>query len=95
MINLVLGCFLLFGVAIPQLAWADSSAFGQSSPATLAAATSSDFPQAVLKSLDISPIAKAYAAECKDEGEICKTDADCCSGLQCSGDPQTTCQPEE
>ncbi|MBV8118651.1 MAG: hypothetical protein JO081_01775 [Alphaproteobacteria bacterium] len=51
--------------------------------------------QAFLKHLDIDMIAKAHAAECKDEGEICKTKAECCSGLECTGDPQPTCRPEE
>ena len=93
--HLAFGCLVLIGVAVPQFAWADASAAGQSSSSTLAAGISSNQLQALLESLDISLVAKAYAAECKDEGDVCKTDADCCSGFECSGDPQTTCRPEE
>jgi hypothetical protein len=57
--------------------------------------TASDQLRALFKNLDIGMIAKAHAAECEEEGEICKTNADCCSGLECTGDPQPTCQPEE
>ena len=90
--NLVVGFLLILGVAASQFAWADNPT-GPQSPASRLRA--SDQLQTLLENLDISLIAKAYAAECKDEGEICKTNADCCSGLECSGDPQTTCRPAE
>ena len=92
--NLVVASFLLLGIAVPQFARADNPNPAASS---LTAAGEADGNQlrALLKSLDLNLIAKAYAAECKDEGEICKTNADCCSGLECSGDPQATCRPEE
>jgi hypothetical protein len=83
---------LLFCTAAPGLAWADRS----TSPAQAAQpGAAGDQLKELLKSLNLDLVARAYAAECKDEGEICKTNADCCSGLECSGDPQTTCQPEE
>jgi hypothetical protein len=92
--NLVVGFLLILGIAAPQFAWADNPTALQSrAPATRL--TASDQLQNLLENLDIGLIAKAYAAECKDEGEICKTNADCCSGLECSGDPQTTCRPAE
>jgi hypothetical protein len=91
--NLVAGFLLLLGAAAPQCAWADNPAVAQSPTPNLGAG--SEQLRALLRNLDVSPIAKAYAAECKDEGEICKSNADCCSGLQCSGDPQSTCRPEE
>lgn len=92
--NLAIGFLLLLGVTAPQVAWADKGSAGQSSePAS--AASPGDQLRVLLKNLDLNPIARAYAAECKEEGEICKTNADCCSGLECSGDPQTTCRPQE
>jgi hypothetical protein len=90
---LVIGFLLMLGVGAPHYAWADDP--GASPSRTPAAGAASDQLRGLLKNLDISLIAKAYAAECKDEGEICKTNGDCCSGLECSGDPQTTCRPEE
>ena len=92
--NLVAGFLLILGVAAPQFARADNPTAPQS-PAPASRLRASDQLQALLENLDLSLIAKAYAAECKDEGEICKTNADCCSGLECSGDPQTTCRPAE
>jgi hypothetical protein len=92
--NLVVASLLLLGIAIPQFARADNPNTGQLS-LTAAGATDGSQLRALLKSFDLNLIAKAYAAECKDEGEICKTNADCCSGLECSGDPQATCRPEE
>jgi len=91
--NLVVGFLWMLSVAAPQYAWADNSAVAQSPAPTAGAA--SDQLRVLLKNLDLDLIAKAYAAECKEEGEICKTNGDCCSGLECSGDPQTTCRPEE
>jgi hypothetical protein len=90
---LMVGFLLLLGVAAPRFAWADNPAMVQSP--TLSVGANSDQLRTLLKNLDIGLVAKAYAAECKEEGEICKTNADCCSGLECSGDPQTTCRPEE
>jgi hypothetical protein len=80
--NLMVGVtVLLFGLAVPQLARAAvvPSATGQSL-------------SLLLEHLDLHLIAPAQAAECKDEGEVCKTSAECCSGLECSGDPQPSCQ---
>jgi hypothetical protein len=91
--NLVAGFLLLLGVAVPQYARADNPAVVQSAAPTRG--PGGEPLGALLDNLDISPIGKAYAAECKEEGEVCKSNADCCSGLQCSGDPQTTCRPEE
>jgi hypothetical protein len=90
--NLAAGFLLLFWVAAPPLAWADN-------PTTVHPLLRSDTADSdnrlreLLKNLDF--VAKAYAAECKDEGELCKTNAECCPGLECSGDPQTTCLPQE
>jgi hypothetical protein len=82
--NLTVGLtVLLFALAVPQLARAAApSATGQSL-------------SALLERLDLHLVARAQAAECKDEGEVCKTNAECCSGLECSGDPQPTCQPAD
>ncbi len=91
--HLAVGILLMLGMAAPHFAWADSSASGHSS--SLMVSATSDQLRALFRNLDLHLIAKANAAECKDEGEICKTNADCCSGLECSGDPQTTCRPEE
>lgn len=92
--NLVVASFLLLGIAVPQFARADNPNPAASS-LTPAGEADGNQLRVLLKSLDLNLIAKAYAAECKDEGEICKTNADCCSGLECSGDPQATCRPEE
>lgn len=91
--SLLAGFLLVLGAAAPIYAWADNPRVAQSSSER--SAFGSEQLRALLKRFEISPIAKAYAAECKEEGEICKTNADCCSGLECSGDPQTTCRPEE
>lgn len=92
--HLAMGLLFMLGIAAPQIAWADSPTSERSSSGA-ADVTASDQLRALLRSLDLHLIAKANAAECKDEGEICKTNADCCSGLECSGDPETTCRPEE
>jgi hypothetical protein len=91
--NLLAGFLLVLGAAAPIYAWAGDPTVTQSSSA--GSAFGSEQLRALLERFEISPIGRAYAAECKDEGEICKTNADCCSGLECSGDPQTTCRPEE
>jgi hypothetical protein len=91
--HLAVGLLLMVGMAAPHSAWADSPGSRNSSSFSLSA-TASDQLRALFRNLDLHLIAKANAAECKDEGEICKTNADCCSGLECSGDPQTTCRPE-
>jgi hypothetical protein len=90
--HVITGFVLLFCIAAPGLARADRSA-----PPSQAAPPNAPGDQLkdLLKSLNLDMVAKAYAAECKDEGEICKTNAECCSGLECSGDPQTTCRPQE
>lgn len=88
--DLMVGLLLL--VAVPQVAWADARA-GQSA---LAGPTTGSELRALLNNLHISFISKAQAAtECKEEGELCKSNADCCSSLECSGDPQATCRPQE
>jgi hypothetical protein len=91
--NLIVGFLFTLAAGAPIYAWADKPTILQ--PAAGAGAYSGEQLRALLENFDISPITRAYAAECKDEGEICKTDRDCCSGLECSGDPQTTCRPEE
>ena len=90
--NLLAGFLLVLGAAAPIYAWAGDPAAQSSSAGS---AFGSEQLRALLERFEISPIGRAYAAECKDEGEICKTNADCCSGLECGGDPQTTCRPEE
>jgi hypothetical protein len=92
--NLLIGFVLMLGAVAPIYAWADNTTVAQSASSARNAFGSEQL-RALLERFEISPIAKAYAADCKDEGEICKTNADCCSGLECSGDPQTTCRPEE
>jgi hypothetical protein len=92
--HLAISFLLMLGVAVPHFAWANSPPNGRSS-SFAASATASDQLRVLLRSLDLHLIAEANAAECKDEGEICKTNAECCSGLECSGDPQPTCRPEE
>lgn len=92
--NPAIGFALVLGVAVPQHTWAESPAAPQSSRIT-AGAAAGDQLRVLFEKLDIGLIAKAWAVECKDEGEICRSNAECCSGLQCSGDPQTTCRPQE
>ena len=104
--NLAVIALSFFCVAGPQFAWADNPKAAQSFPSFQSSAangreedggdaTAASQLQTFLKHLDIDMIANAHAAECKDEGEICKTKAECCSGLECTGDPQPTCRPEE
>jgi hypothetical protein len=96
----------LVTMALTQLAPADNPMVAQALPAPQpsparvgseggAGANAAEQLRALLKNLDIDVIAKAHAAECEEEGEICKTNADCCSGLECTGEPQPTCRPEE
>jgi hypothetical protein len=92
--NGAVGFLLLFGIAVPPFAWADSPPSTQ--PAVTPRKEASGVQlRTLLNDLDLGLVAKAYAAECKDEGEMCKTNSDCCPGLECSGDPQTTCRPQE
>lgn len=88
------GVLLLFAIAIPPLAWADSPTAAQPTVAPRRDASGVQL-QTLLRNLDLDLITKAYAAECKDEGELCKTNDECCPGLECSGDPQTTCRAQE
>jgi len=83
---------LALAIAVAPRAWAaGSSSAPYSSRATHAVAGREFY--ALLENLDVTLIREAR--ECKDEGEICKTNADCCDGLECSGDPQATCHPED
>ena len=90
--NGAVGFLLLFSIAVPPFAWADSPPPAQPVIAPHSEAPGAQ-PRRLLQNLDL--VAKAYAAECKDEGELCKTNAECCPGLECRGDPQTTCRPQE
>jgi hypothetical protein len=92
--NLALGFVLLLGAATPQFAWAGSET-GRPSPAQPPDGGAGSQLRALLDHLDIPLIARARAAECKEEGKICKSNADCCSGLECTGEPETTCRPAE
>ncbi len=86
---------LILGAAAiprPAVAEGDVTGFAQSA----APAKSANSPvRSLLDRLDINPIAKARAAECKGEGELCKKDGECCPDLRCTGDPQPTCRPAE
>jgi hypothetical protein len=92
--NLAIGVALMLGVAGPHFAWADDPT-GAPSPSLRSGAAAEDSLRNLFGGLGLGLIAKAYAAQCEDEGEICKTNADCCSGLKCSGDPQPTCRIPE
>jgi hypothetical protein len=92
--SLAMAFLMLLGFAVPQLASAAAPTGGQSA-ALSAGVTFGGELRALLDTLHVSLIDAAQAAECKEEGEICKSNADCCSGLACSGDPQATCRPQE
>jgi hypothetical protein len=49
----------------------------------------------LLHQFGIGLIKKARAAECADEGETCKSNEQCCAGLECSGGPPATCTAED
>ena len=49
----------------------------------------------LLQRFGVTPIAKAQAAECTPEGEICTSNEQCCPGLECSGGPPQTCNTED
>ncbi|MBV8738449.1 MAG: hypothetical protein JO007_14550 [Alphaproteobacteria bacterium] len=91
--NLAISVVLMLGITIPHFAWADPT--GGQSPWIRSGTTAQHSLQNLFGSLGLGLITKAYAAECESEGEICKTNADCCSGLECSGDPQPTCRIPE
>ena len=48
-----------------------------------------------LQGFGVNLISKAHAAECTEEGEICTSNEQCCSGLECTGGPPTTCTAED
>lgn len=93
--SLAAGLLLLAGLVSPLCARADNQAIAQSFSARASGESGGGALPGLLRSLDLSLIAKAHAAECKQEGEQCKTNADCCADLACSGDPQPTCRPAE
>jgi hypothetical protein len=85
---------LLVGVALPTTSSAEDlkpSGHRQGDPPHTAAGGQSG----LLQRLGINPIAKAHAAECKEEGETCTSNEQCCSGLECSGGPPAACMPED
>jgi hypothetical protein len=49
----------------------------------------------LLQGLGVNLISRAHAAECTEEGEICTSNEQCCSGLECAGGPPTTCVAED
>jgi hypothetical protein len=49
----------------------------------------------LFRTLGLELIPSARAAECTREGETCKSNEQCCPGLECSGGPPATCVEEE
>ncbi len=49
----------------------------------------------LLQEFGVNLISKAHAAECTEEGETCTSNEQCCSGLECTGGPPTTCTLED
>jgi hypothetical protein len=92
--NLLIGFALMLGVAVPQFASAEAPAAAQPAPPTVAVTPSHDVLR-LLDRLSIEPIMAAQAAQCEDEGENCTSDAQCCSGLECTGAPHATCMPAD
>ena len=85
---------LVLGVAVPLYASAEGAPSLQSFPTPIRVAAY-DQLSVLLKKFDIRPISKAVAAQCADEGENCTSDAQCCSGLECTGAPHATCMPAD
>jgi hypothetical protein len=78
---------------VPQ---ASSAEGGASQPGDKAARSSDESPLPnLLQKLGVNLISKAHAAECTQEGEICTSNEQCCSGLECTGGPPTTCTAED
>ncbi len=92
--GVAVGFALVLGVAVPQYASAEGPPIPQSFP-TLIRVAAYDQLSVLLKKFDIRPISKAVAAQCADEGENCTSDAQCCSGLECTGAPHATCMPAD
>ena len=92
--NLLIGLAFLLGIALPQCASAQGPAAMSSSSPRIGATTGGEL-RALLEKFDLNPIAKAHAAECAEEGENCTSTAQCCSGLECAGAPEATCQPAD
>jgi hypothetical protein len=91
--SLAVGFLLLFSAGAAPFAQADGPPPAQPTTLVTHIGPVGNQLRTLLRSLDL--IAKAHAAECKDEGELCKTNAECCPGLECSGDPQATCRAQE
>jgi hypothetical protein len=92
--SLAVGFALVLGVAVPLRASAEGPPLPQPFPMLIRVAAY-DQLSVLLKKLQTRPVKKAVAAQCADEGENCTSDAQCCSGLECTGAPHATCMPAD
>ncbi len=81
-------------VALPQSSSAEDLTSVPSREKATGPSVKSQLPK-LLRELDVNLISKAHAAECTEEGENCTSNEQCCSGLECTGGPPTTCIAED
>jgi hypothetical protein len=91
---LVVAFAFLACAALPQSSSAEELTSVPSRERPTGPSAKSQLPK-LLQGLGVNLISKAHAAECTEEGEICTSNEQCCSGLECTGGPPTTCTAED
>jgi hypothetical protein len=92
--KLVVAFAFLACAVLPQAASAEDSTSVPHDEKATGPSVKSQLPK-LLQGLGVNLISKAHAAECTEEGEICVSNEQCCSGLECTGGPPTTCTAED
>ena len=94
--NRIVTVALLVCVAVPLSAEAEglTPTPVQSLTNTPSSSLRNEFSQ-LLQKFGISLISKAYGEECRQEGETCSFDKQCCADLECTGGPPATCRPKD
>jgi hypothetical protein len=92
--KLVVAFAFLACAVLSQAASAEDSTSVPPGEKTTGLSVRSQLPKS-LQGFGVNLISKAHAAECTEEGEICTSNEQCCSGLECTGGPPTTCTPED
>ena len=92
--SLMVAFAFLACAALPQGSSAEDLTSMPSRERAIGPSVASQLPK-LLQGLGVKLISKAHAAECTEEGETCTSNEQCCSGLECTGGPPTTCTPQD
>jgi hypothetical protein len=92
--KLVVAFAFLACAVLPQAASAEDSISVPPGEKTTELSVRSQLPK-LLQGYGVNLISKAHAVECTEEGETCTSNDQCCSGLECTGGPPTTCTAED